>query len=191
MGRSPIDPGRLAARFARLAIAAALDAIDPDGWPDRRRIIGRAVERSINPNARTDITQFLDAVRNGELGRHATDPHEKLTKVFRDLLYPFDRGTLSRAADSIDAMASALPWIDRSQPALRGFMPHLGHSSGSASRRGITHLESARYDAEDIEPAVDALHLSLARLFLRLGPPPEPTGTAFTPASNGGGGAQA
>ncbi|AGP55990.1 hypothetical protein M271_22370 [Streptomyces rapamycinicus NRRL 5491] len=46
------------------------------------------------------------------------------------------------------------------------------------------------YDVEDIIPAADSLDSALARLFLRLGPPPEPTGRQFTPVGSDDGGAQ-
>ncbi|MEU0656077.1 hypothetical protein ABZ485_28065 [Streptomyces albogriseolus] len=45
-------------------------------------------------------------------------------------------------------------------------------------------------DAEAVAPAAKAtLDDSLARLFIRLGPPPEPTHLDYTPAGRGGGGA--
>ncbi|MFF5917193.1 hypothetical protein ACFY8C_02420 [Streptomyces flavochromogenes] len=87
MESRPIDPERLAARFARLAIGAALDEGDPDGWPDGRRIIGRAVTRSVGPNACTEITRFLEAARNRELGRQVGDPQRALADMFLDFLH--------------------------------------------------------------------------------------------------------
>ncbi len=55
-------------------------------------------------------------------------------------------------------------------------------ASGQGTRGG--------YEAEDIIPAADSLDSALARLFLRLGPPPEPTGLQFTPVGSDDGGAQ-
>ncbi len=49
---------------------------------------------------------------------------------------------------------------------------------------------SGGYEVEDLIPAADSLDSALARLFLRLGPPPEPTGRQFTPVGSDDGGAQ-
>lgn len=46
-------------------------------------------------------------------------------------------------------------------------------------------------DAEDIAPAIATLNHALAGLFLRLGPPPDPTEQDFAPVGSGDGGAQA
>jgi hypothetical protein len=48
-----------------------------------------------------------------------------------------------------------------------------------------------REEIEDVAPAAEeTIDHTLARLFLRLGPPPESTTLDYTPAGRGGGGAQ-
>ncbi|CDR07873.1 hypothetical protein GCM10022420_000550 [Streptomyces iranensis] len=55
-------------------------------------------------------------------------------------------------------------------------------ASGQGTRGG--------YEVEDVIPAADSLDSALARLFLRLGPPPELTGLQITPVGSDDGGAQ-
>jgi hypothetical protein len=51
--------------------------------------------------------------------------------------------------------------------------------------------ESDEYDAGDVAPAVDTVNHALARLFIRLGPPPAASRTAYAFTGGGDGGAQA
>lgn len=56
---------------------------------------------------------------------------------------------------------------------------------------GVSDDVPRRADREAVAPlAEETIEHTLARLFLRLGPPPEPTENHFVPAGNGGGGAQ-
>ncbi|KOU31092.1 hypothetical protein ADK52_03660 [Streptomyces sp. WM6372] len=178
MENGPIDPDRLATRFARLAVTAALDGSDPDGWPDRRRIIDRALKRFISTGDGARITQFLDASRNFDPGRRVEETQQTVIRMFLDLVAQLSHRPLSDVARSIDLMARELP---RTGP----------RRSGLPSR-GFVHVESDGYDADDVEPAADTLNHTLARLFLRLGPPPAPTEHDYAPVGGGGdGGAQA
>ncbi|MDH2388182.1 hypothetical protein QCN29_05130 [Streptomyces sp. HNM0663] len=64
----------------------------------------------------------------------------------------------------------------------------------SPRKRRLGHLGEQNLGPEDAEIAAPAaektIEHSLALLFLRLGPPPEPTELDYSPAGHGGGGAQ-
>lgn len=51
-------------------------------------------------------------------------------------------------------------------------------------------LDGGSGDPEDADAAADTLNHALARLFLRLGPPPTPSGNDYAPVSGGDGGVQ-
>jgi hypothetical protein len=73
--------------------------------------------------------------------------------------------------------------------ALRGRARRLGHveDGGDEGHSGALLAEDAQLVA-DI--AADAINHTLARLFMRLGPPPEGASGDYMPVSSGGGGAQ-
>ncbi|MFF2307322.1 hypothetical protein ACFVVP_33050 [Streptomyces sp. NPDC058128] len=189
MPSRPIDPDRLAVRFARLAVAAALDEDDPEGWPDRRRVIGRAVARSISHDQSARMTRFLDRARSPGRDLPVEDPQQALTRLFLALLHQLDHLTLSKVARSIDLMAVELPRsIIPRHSASQGFVPLLDCSDRHVETRGVSHLEPAGYRVEDTEAAADSLKLALARLFIRLGPPPDLVeGDVFPWAGDDGG----
>ncbi|MFC9337327.1 hypothetical protein ACFT0G_20230 [Streptomyces sp. NPDC057020] len=191
MQSRPIDPDRLAVRFARLAVAAALDEDDPEGWPDRRRIIGRAVARSISHDQSARMTRFLDRARSRGRDLPVEDPQQALTRMFLDLLHQLDHLTLSKVARSIDLMAVELPRSIPRHSASRGFVPLLDGSDRHVETRGVSQLEPAGYRVEDMEAAADSLNLALARLFIRLGPPPDLVESDVVPWAGDDGGARA
>ncbi|MFD9240553.1 hypothetical protein ACFV0D_01175 [Streptomyces sp. NPDC059556] len=191
MQSGPIDPDRLAVRFARLAVAAALDEDDPQGWPDRRRIIGRAVARSISHDQSARITRFLDRARTPGRDLSVEDPQQALTGVFLALLQQLDHLSLSKVAGSIDLMAVELPRSIPRHSASRGFVSLLDGSERRVQARGGSHPESDAYRVEDVEAAADSLHFALARLFIRLGPPPDLTESDFAPLAGDDGGVRA
>ncbi|MFD5507008.1 hypothetical protein ACFWIB_04425 [Streptomyces sp. NPDC127051] len=191
MKNNPIDPNRLATRFARLAVAAALDESDPDGWPDRRRIIDRALKRFITTGDSPRITQFLDAARTFGPGQRVEETQQTVTRMFLDLLDELSHWPLSDVARSIDMMAGELPRTGPRQPESRSSAPRLGYGDSSMSSRGFLYVQSDGYDTDDAKPAADTLNHALARLFLRLGPPPTPTDSDYAPVGGGDGGAQA
>ncbi|MBP2587137.1 hypothetical protein J3A78_007615 [Streptomyces sp. PvR006] len=191
MPNRPIDPDRLAVRFARLAVAAALDEDDPQGWPDRRRIIGRAVARSISHDQSARITRFLDRARTPVRDLPVEDPQQVLTREFLALLQQLDHLGLSKVARSIDLMAVELPRSIPRHSASRGFVSLLDGSERRVQASGGSHAESDAYRVEDVEAAADSLHLALARLFIRLGPPPDLTEGDFAPLAGDDGGVRA
>ncbi|MFE6782046.1 hypothetical protein ACFVFF_07275 [Streptomyces sp. NPDC057680] len=191
MQSRPIDPDRLAVRFARLAVAAALDEDDPEGWPDRRRIIGRAVARSISHDQSARMTRFLDRVRSAGRDLPVEDPQQALTRLFLALLHQLDHLTLSKVARSIDLMAVELPRSIPRHSASRGFVALLDGSDRRVQTRGVSHLEPAGYQVEDVEAAADSLNLALARLFIRLGPPPDLVESDVVPGAGDDGGVRA
>ncbi|MFB8405239.1 hypothetical protein [Streptomyces sp. NPDC055912] len=190
MQSRPIDPDRLAVRFARLAVAAALDEDDPEGWPDRRRIIGRAVARSISHDQSARMTRFLDRARSPGRDLPVEDPQQALTRLFLALLHQLDHLTLSKVARSIDVMAAELPRSIPRHSASRGFVP-LDGSDRRVQARGVSHPEPAGYQVEDMEAAADSLNLALARLFIRLGPPPDLVESDVVPWAGDDGGVRA
>ncbi|MFI6875476.1 hypothetical protein ACIBL6_18745 [Streptomyces sp. NPDC050400] len=73
----------------------------------------------------------------------------------------------------------------------RGLLQHATRINLQGIMREADHLPDLSWNesAEAAPPSADALDHALARLFLRLGPPPEPTQTDHTPSYSGGGGA--
>ncbi|WP_372351107.1 hypothetical protein [Streptomyces sp. KL116D] len=73
----------------------------------------------------------------------------------------------------------------------RGLLQHAARINLQGLMREADHLPglSRTESAEAAPPSAATLDHALARLFLRLGPPPEPTQTDHTPSYSGGGGA--
>ncbi|MER6617475.1 effector-associated constant component EACC1 [Streptomyces xantholiticus] len=64
--------------------------------------------------------------------------------------------------------------------------------SAFEARGDIRRLaDSDEYEANDVAPAADTVNHTLARLFIRLGPPPSPSSNEYAFTGGGDGGAQA
>lgn len=109
--------------------------------------------------------------------------------IFNDLVY--------RAED--DAQKTDLTEM---RHRLKSILPHGRSNDTTHFAHGIPYQVSGEVtdrlrpqplgpeEAEAVAPAAkETLEDSLARLFIRLGPPPEPTNLDYTPAGRGGGGA--
>ncbi|MEU5243662.1 hypothetical protein AB0G81_06015 [Streptomyces asoensis] len=68
--------------------------------------------------------------------------------------------------------------------------PDIARAASSTSRRRLKDQPLGPEEVEDVAPAAEeTIDHTLARLFLRLGPPPEASELDYTPAGRGGGGA--
>jgi len=131
-----------------------------------------------------EITSFLSLT-------HSNDPVEMARSAFDSMAV--------RVADDLSAYESVDRMRSQIKPILDSFPP-TGHRVGTLGSaiaqwgRAVAGLRRQRLGPEDIQAAAPAaegtIDHELARLFLRLGPPPEPTSQDYTPAGSDGGGAQ-
>lgn len=105
-------------------------------------------------------------------------------------------GAVLHITKGIDLPQATDPLPDA--PNVRRYIPIAKNNYLPIPRRIPEQLRTLLYeqplgpeDAEAAAPAAEqTIEHALARLFLRLGPPPEPTELDYSPAGSGGGGAQ-
>ncbi|MGW9029138.1 hypothetical protein ACWGQ5_34415 [Streptomyces sp. NPDC055722] len=86
------------------------------------------------------------------------------------------------------------PWVYFSKDDVTGETYVRVTSVGPPPSQDPAHLFDQPLGREEIEAvapiAEETIEHTLARMFMRLGPPPEPTELDYTPSGSGGGGAQ-
>ena len=84
-----------------------------------------------------------------------------------------------------------LPMVQKMQVEVADALQYELFQATDGSWSGVQRQPLGPEEIEDVAPAAEAtIDHTLARLFLRLGPPPEASARDYTPAGTGGGGAQ-
>lgn len=167
----------------------------PEGIPDPLwQVLATLLQPDVNARFRTAVGARKALASAAELLPEPA-PYDEPIEVF-DQVGPLPPGFRpdgpARGAPGPDAEVMVPPWTklgDEASSPHPGLRPLTGSDTSSEGEFPEDEL-SEDEEATAVSPAAETLEHTLARLFVRLGSPPEPTELDCTPAGTGDGGAQ-